>query len=62
MSLTAKLDELCASSAKRIPEDKRVIMGAATQELAASNIMNGVIKVGDRLPVFSLPNSFDETI
>ena len=37
-------------------------MGAATQELAASNIMNGVIKVGDRLPVFSLPNSFDETI
>ena len=62
MPLTAKLDELCASSAKRIPEDKRVIIGAATKELAESNIMNGVIKVGDRLPAFSLPNSFDETI
>ena len=45
-----------------IPEDKRVIMGAATKELAESNIMNGVIKAGDRLPAFSLPNSFDETI
>ena len=37
-------------------------MGAATKELAESNIMNGVIKVGDRLPAFSLPNSFGETI
>ena len=37
-------------------------MGAATKELAESNIMDGVIKVGDRLPAFSLPNSFDETI
>ena len=37
-------------------------MGAATKELAESNIMNGVIKVGDRLPAFSLPKSFDETI
>ena len=36
--------------------------GAATKELAESNIMDGVIKVGDRLPAFSLPNSFDETI
>ena len=62
MSLAAKLDELRAASAKRIPEYKRVIMGAATKELAESNIMNGVIKVGDRLPAFSLPNSFDETI
>jgi len=62
MSLAEKLDELRAASAKRIPEDKRVIMGAATKELAESNIMDGVIKVGDRLPAFALPNSFDETI
>ena len=62
MSLAAKLDELRAASAKRIPEYKRVIMGAATKELAGSHIMNVVFKVGDRLPAFSLPNSFDETI
>lgn len=62
MSLVAKLDELRAASAKRIPEYKRVIMGAATKELAEFNIMNVVFKVGDRLLAFSLPNSFDETI
>lgn len=37
-------------------------MGAANKELLESNIMDGVIKVGDRLPAFALPNSFDETI
>ncbi|MEC8136588.1 MAG: hypothetical protein VX107_10565 [Pseudomonadota bacterium] len=37
-------------------------MGAATKELAESNIMNVVFKVRDRLPAFSLPNPFDETI
>ena len=62
MSLAAKLDELRAASAKRILEYKRVIMEAATKELAGPNIMNVVFKVGDRLPAFSLPNSFDETI
>ena len=62
MSLAAKLDELRGASAKRILEYKRVIMEAATKELAGPNIMNAVFKVGDRLPAFSLPNSFDETI
>lgn len=62
MSLVAKLDELRAASAKRIPEYKRVIMGAATKELVEFNIMNVVFKVGDRLLAFSLPNSLDETI
>ena len=37
-------------------------MEAATKELAGPNIMNVVFKVGDRLPAFSLPNSFYETI
>ena len=27
-----------------------------------SNIMDGVVKVGDRLPGFALPNAFNETI
>jgi hypothetical protein len=62
MSLAAKLDEIRAAGAKRIPEVKRVIMGAANKELLESNIMDGVIKPGDRLPAFSLPNSFGETI
>ena len=62
MSLVEKLDEIRAAGSKRIPEDKRVIMGAANKELFESNIMDGVVKVGDRLPGFALPNAFNETI
>lgn len=62
MTLAARLDEIRAGGAKRIPEDKRAIMGAANRELVESGIMNDVIKVGDRLPPFALPNAFGETI
>ena len=62
MSLAEKLDEIRAAGAKRIPEDKRVIMGAVNKELFESNIMDGVVKVSDRLPGFALPNAFNETI
>ena len=37
-------------------------MRAANEELFESNIMGGVVKVGDRLPGFALPNAFNETI
>lgn len=62
MSLAERLDEIRAAGAKRIPEDKRAIMGAANKELAESGIMDGVIRVGDQLPPFALPNAFGETI
>jgi hypothetical protein len=32
-------------------------MGAATKAIKESGIMDGVIKVGDKLPSFNLPNS-----
>ena len=50
MSLAARLDGIRAAGGKRIPEDKRVIIGAAYKELVDSGVMNGVIKVGDSLP------------
>jgi len=62
MSLAEKLDGIRAAGAKRFTEDKRVIMGAANKELFESNLMDGVVKVGDRLPEFALPNAFKETI
>ena len=37
-------------------------MGAVNKELFESNIMDGVVKVSDRLPGFALPNAFNETI
>lgn len=42
---------------KRVPPDKRAIMHRATDDLRASGILDGVIRVGDFLPVFSLKNS-----
>ena len=57
MSLEEKLAGIREAGAKRIPEDKRAIMGRATQDLRESGIMDGVIKVGDTLPPFALQNT-----
>ena len=62
MSLEDKLAEIRAASAKRIPEDKRAVMGKATQDLRESGIMDSVIKVGDTLPAFALSNANGETV
>ncbi len=51
-----------AAGAKRVPDDKRAIMGKATADLRESGIMDGVIKVGDTLPPFSLSNADGETV
>lgn len=57
MSLAEELDAIRAAGAKRIPDDKRAIMGKATADLRDSGILNGTPKVGDRLPDFSLKNA-----
>jgi hypothetical protein len=57
MSLEDQLAKIREAGAKRIPEDKRAIMGRATQELRDSGIMDRVIKVGDTLPPFALQNA-----
>ncbi len=56
MSLASKLDAIRENSAKRIPEDKRMIMGAATKALRESGIMERVTKVGEALSPFALEN------
>ena len=57
MSLAEKLDAMRKGSSKKIPADKRAIMGQATVDLRASGILDGVAKPGDRLPAFSLRNA-----
>ena len=57
MTLAKTLEGIREASAKRIPPDKAAIMHRATEELRASGIMDGVIKTGDRLPAFALPNA-----
>jgi len=57
MSLDEALAKIREGAKTRIPEEKRMTMGAATKELRASGIMDRVIKVGDPLPAFALKNA-----
>lgn len=57
MSLEQQLAELREASAKRIPDEKRAILGSAVQEIRDSGILDKVVKVGDSLPPFSLKNA-----
>src|SRR6516225_1699130 len=62
MSLAERLDTIRQGADKRIPPDKRAIMHRATDDLRASGILSGVIKVGDPLPPFALKNAFGQEI
>lgn len=62
MSLAEKLAAIREGAVKRVPAEQRETMGRATQELKASGILDGVIKVGDTLPPFSLENQNKQTV
>jgi hypothetical protein len=57
MALEDTLRGLREASANRIPPERAAIMHRATEDLRQSGIMDRVIKVGDRLPPFALPNA-----
>ncbi|MEM1229142.1 MAG: hypothetical protein AAGI15_01290 [Pseudomonadota bacterium] len=56
MSLAETLTQMREGAAKRIPEPAAAIMHRATEDLRQSGILDGVIKIGDRLPDFTLIN------
>ena len=60
--LSERLDAIRQGADKRIPPDKRAIMHRATDDLRASGIFDGVINVGDRLPLFALKNAFGQEV
>jgi hypothetical protein len=60
--LAERLDTIPQGADKRIPPDRRAIMHRATDDLRASGIMDGVIKVGDPLPPFALKNAFGQEV
>ena len=62
MSLARKLDAIREAGAKRVPAEKRAVMGAATQALRASGIERGFIKAGDPLPEFELDNARGQVV
>ena len=62
MTLAETLQGIREASAKRIPPERAAVMHRATEELRASDIMERVIKPGDPLPAFALPNSYGQEV
>jgi hypothetical protein len=62
MSLAGQLDEIRQASAGKLPSDVLKTMKAATEDLRNSGIMDGIVKVGDIFPFFSLRNQKDKKI
>jgi hypothetical protein len=60
--LAEQLETIRQGANRRIPPDKRAIMHLATADLRASGIMDQVIKVGDRLPPFTLKNASGQQV
>ena len=62
MALEDTLRAMREASQKRIPADKAAVMHRATEQLRASSIMDRVIKIGDPLPPFALPNAYGQEV
>ena len=60
--LTEQLEKIREGAKTRIPPDKQAIMHRATEDLRASGIMDGVVRVGDPVPHFALPNTRGELV
>ncbi|MEA2804852.1 MAG: hypothetical protein QOG78_20 [Rhodospirillaceae bacterium] len=56
MSLEDKLAAMRAAAATRIPADRQAIMHRATEDLRKSGILDRIVPVGARAPVFELAN------
>jgi len=56
MGLQQKLSEMKRQSAEKIPSETLSEMLKATEALRDSGIMDGLVKVGSRLPPFKLKN------
>lgn len=62
MKLQDKLDEMKKQSQASTPPETLSIMKNATQALLDSDILTGVVKVGDQMPGFSRPDENGETV
>ena len=62
MSLEAELSKIREMSKSRIPEETRAVMLGAVNALRDSGALDSIIKVGQKLPPFSLKDENGETI
>ncbi len=62
MSLQEKLAAHKAAFIAKVPPESLALMRRATEELRNSGILDNVLKVGDRAPSFTLPNTAGERV
>ncbi len=62
MLLEEKLGELRQNSKAKFSPEIAEKMNRATKELRESGIMQAAVNVGDKMPVFGLPNMKGDTI
>ena len=62
MKLQDKLDAMREKSKSNLPPETVAIMNKATEKLAQSGIMERILKPGNTLPHFTLPDERDNQI
>ena len=61
MNLTTELQKYQTQFRAKAPADIQAVMAQATENLAASGIINHTLQVGDRIPFFTLPDATGQT-
>jgi hypothetical protein len=61
-TLKELLDRVREGFKKEAPPEVHAVMDRARQGLAESGIMDRILKVGDRLPAFALPDTGGATV
>jgi len=57
MTLKEQLDTLKAQSRARIPPEAQAVMQRSIDDVRQSGLLEATVKVGDRAPDFTLPNT-----
>lgn len=60
--LKDRLEKISAASAEKLPAETRAIMQRAKKNLSASGIMDKTIRVGDKVPGFSLEDGHGKVV
>lgn len=62
MTLEERLSQIRAAAKARVPPEAYAVMRQAIEDLRASGILDGVPRVGDRAPDFTLPSQTGQPV
>jgi hypothetical protein len=62
MTLQEQLNARRAQSRERMPAELRALMDQGTETLRQSGLADRCLKVGERMPAFTLPNATGQSV